>query len=223
MGDDARLFLQIRNSINSEIVGLLNHCEFVKELMDYLEFLYSGKVNMSWMYDVCKSFFRAEKEAKSLNTYFMEFKKTYEELNVLLPFSTNIKVQQTQREKMVVMSFLVGFPLELETAKLQILSSPKMAHFKKFLVEFCILKYQESLKISTPDTTHTKTGKTCLFSSSNEWVIDSGATDHMTGLPTLAFNLIYAGKLTKDLNCCILFFSDYCISQDLMTKKILGK
>ena len=43
--DDARLFLQIRNSIDSEIVGLLNHCEFVKELIDYLEFLYSGKGN----------------------------------------------------------------------------------------------------------------------------------------------------------------------------------
>ena len=54
--DDARLFLQIRNSIDSEIVGLLNHCEFVKELMDYLEFLYSGKGNWSRMYDVCKAF-----------------------------------------------------------------------------------------------------------------------------------------------------------------------
>lgn len=95
MRDDARLFLQIRNSIDSEIVGLLNHCEFVKELMDYLEFLYSGKGNMSRMYDVCKAFYRAEKEAKSLTTYFMDFKKTYEELNVLLPFSTNIKVQHT--------------------------------------------------------------------------------------------------------------------------------
>ena len=92
MRDDARLFLQIRNSIDSEIVGLLNHCEFVKELMDYLEFLYSGKGNMSRMYDVCKAFQCAEKEAKSQTTYFMDFKKTYEELNVLLPFNTDIKV-----------------------------------------------------------------------------------------------------------------------------------
>ncbi|KAF9672245.1 hypothetical protein SADUNF_Sadunf11G0020900 [Salix dunnii] len=59
---------------------------------------------MSQIYDVCKAFYHAEKEAKSLTTYFMDFKKTYEELNVLLPFSTNIKVQEAQREKMVVMS-----------------------------------------------------------------------------------------------------------------------
>ena len=39
MQDDAQLFLQIKNSINSDIVGLLSHYEFVKELMDYLDFL----------------------------------------------------------------------------------------------------------------------------------------------------------------------------------------
>lgn len=60
---------------------MVNHCEFVKELMDYLEYLYSGKGNVSRTYEVCKAFYRPEKEAKSLTTYFMEFKKTYEELN----------------------------------------------------------------------------------------------------------------------------------------------
>ena len=129
--DDARLFLQIRNSIDSEIVGLLNHCEFVKELMDYLEFLYSGKGNLSRMYDVCKAFYRAEKEAKSLTTYFMDFKKTYEELNVLLPFSTDIKAQQTQREKMAVMSFLAGLPSEFEIAKSQILSNSEIGSLQE--------------------------------------------------------------------------------------------
>ena len=47
----------------------------------------------------------------------MEFKKTYEELNMLLPFSTDITVQQMQREKMAVMSFLAGLPSEFEIAK----------------------------------------------------------------------------------------------------------
>ncbi|KAB5519281.1 hypothetical protein DKX38_023600 [Salix brachista] len=145
MRDDARLFLQIRNSIDSEIVGLLNHCEFVKELMDYLEFLYSGKGNMSRMYDVCKAFYRAEKEAKSLTTYFMDFKKTYEELNVLLPFSTDIKVQQNQREKMAVMSFLAGLPSELEAVKSQILSSPEIGSLQEVFSR--ILRTEGTLSI----------------------------------------------------------------------------
>lgn len=54
--------------------------------MNYLEFLHSDKGNMSRMYDICKAFYRAKKKAKSITTYYMEFTKTYEELNVLLPF-----------------------------------------------------------------------------------------------------------------------------------------
>ena len=214
----------------------------------------------------------------------MDFKKTYEELNVFLPFSTDIKVQQTQREKMAVMSFLAGLPSEFETAKSQILSNSEIGslqevfsrilrtestssiqqtnnvlvakggsndtgrksnnrgesktsdsynndssnivcyycheldHTKKYCKklqnhnqrnqianvatasntsssssdktvmvsadEFAkFSQYQESLKISTPVTALAETGKTCLISSSNKWVIDSGATNHMTGNP----------------------------------------
>ena len=131
--DDAGLFLQIRNSIDSEVIGLINYCEFVKELMDYLDFLYSGKGNISKIYEVCKSFYHAEKQDRSLTTYFMDFKKTYEELNVLLPFSPDVKVQQAQREKMVVMSFLAGLPPEFETTKSQILSSFEISSLKSFV------------------------------------------------------------------------------------------
>ena len=56
MEEDAHLYLQIRNSIDSEVIGLINHCEFVKELMDYLEFLYYGKGNISRIFEVYKAF-----------------------------------------------------------------------------------------------------------------------------------------------------------------------
>ena len=45
MEEDACLYLQIRNFIDNEVIGIINHCEFVKKLMDYLKFLYFGKVN----------------------------------------------------------------------------------------------------------------------------------------------------------------------------------
>ena len=95
MEEDVCLYLQIRNSIDSEVIGLINHREFVKELMDYLEFLYSGKGNVSRIFEVCKAFHQLEKQDMSSTTHFMEFKKTYEELNMLLPFSADIEVQQT--------------------------------------------------------------------------------------------------------------------------------
>ncbi|KAH0679520.1 hypothetical protein KY284_020605 [Solanum tuberosum] len=63
--DDAKLLLQIINFIDNEVVGLVNH--------------------------FCKAFYHSEKKVKSLTAYFMEFKKTYEELNVILLSSTDIK------------------------------------------------------------------------------------------------------------------------------------
>ena len=39
--DDTRFFLQIRNSIDGKVLALINNCEFVKELMEYLEFVFS--------------------------------------------------------------------------------------------------------------------------------------------------------------------------------------
>ena len=56
--ENACLFIQIRNSINSKVPSLVNQCEFVKELMNYLEFVFSGKGNVSRIFDVCKTFYR---------------------------------------------------------------------------------------------------------------------------------------------------------------------
>lgn len=110
---------------------------------------------------------------------------------------------------------------------------------------------------------------TCLLSCASKWVIDSGASDHMTGNPTLfssldkhtssshvtiadgstphvlgsgtieltpsvslssvlslpnfSFNLLSVSKITRALKCCVSFFPDYCVFQDLSTKKIIGR
>ncbi|RVX08747.1 Retrovirus-related Pol polyprotein from transposon RE1 [Vitis vinifera] len=283
MQDDARLFLQMKNSINSDIVGLLSHCEFVKELMDYLDFLYSGKGNVSRMYDVWNAFHCPEKGAKSLTAYFMDFKKVYEELNALMPFSPDVRVQQAQREQMAVMSFLSGLPSEFETAKSQILSGSDIGSFRKFSVEFYELRmshllstpmfslqkekmqkmqegklqnrnrriqtanvatsdtatfsdssnkivtmtaeefskysqYQDALKASTPVSALAESGKTCLVSSSNKWIIDSGATDHMTGSGTV--KPTSSITLSSVLNLPNLAFN---LISDLMTKRTFGK
>ncbi|KAK6131239.1 hypothetical protein DH2020_035020 [Rehmannia glutinosa] len=164
--DDARLFLQIRNSIDSDVVGMINHCEFVKELMDYLAFVYSGG-NIRRMYDVCQAFYRAEKGERSLTDYFMDFKKTHEELNLLFPFSTDVKAQAAQREKMAVMSFLTGLPSEFETAKSQILSSPEISSLQEVFSR--ILRNEKSTPISTHNAfvSHTSDSKKPMYKNGN--------------------------------------------------------
>ncbi|KAJ9558057.1 hypothetical protein OSB04_012671, partial [Centaurea solstitialis] len=91
---DARLYLQIINTIEPSVSSLVSHCEYVKDLIEYLEFLYSGRSNISRIYTVCKSFHRGEQQDRSLTNYVMEFKKVYEELNSLLPLSADVKAMK---------------------------------------------------------------------------------------------------------------------------------
>ena len=42
-------------------------------------------------------------------------------------------------------------------------------------------------------------------------------------LPQFSFNLIFVSKLTCTLNCNISFFLDYCLIQDLSTKRVIGR
>ena len=64
--DDALLFLQICNSIDDKVLTLINHWEHVKELIKYLEFVYSSKWNISRIFDVCRAFYHIEKQDRSL-------------------------------------------------------------------------------------------------------------------------------------------------------------
>ena len=131
LDDDVSLLLQIRNSIDGKVLTLINHCEFVKKLMEYLEFVYFGKGNISCMFDVCRAFYRTEEQDRSFIELFMDYKKTNEELNTLLPFSPDVQVQQDQREKMVVMGFLAALPSEYDSIKAQILSNPEISSFQE--------------------------------------------------------------------------------------------
>ena len=95
--------------------------------MDYLEFVFSRKGNVSHIFDVCKAFYQSEKQDQSLIEFFMAYKKIHEELNMLMPFNPDVKVQQSQQEQMTVMGFLAALPFENDSAKAQILSSPEIS------------------------------------------------------------------------------------------------
>ena len=47
----------------------------------------------------------------------MAYKKIHEELNMFMPFSPDVKVQQSQREQMTVMGFLATLPSDYDSAK----------------------------------------------------------------------------------------------------------
>ncbi|GKV53382.1 hypothetical protein SLEP1_g59913 [Rubroshorea leprosula] len=65
-----------------------------------------------------------------------------------------------------------------------------------------------------------------LTSFSPSWIIDSGATDHMTEsvlhVPNFATNLLSISSITKSMNCSVTFFPTHCVFQDLETRRMIG-
>ncbi|KAH6822275.1 hypothetical protein C2S53_010673 [Perilla frutescens var. hirtella] len=83
---------------DSGVIGMVFHCRTVKALLAYLEFLYSGKENISCMYTVCQTFYRPDMGDQSLIDYFMEFTKTYEKLNTLLLIVKTLRFSKPSTE-----------------------------------------------------------------------------------------------------------------------------
>ena len=73
--DDARLFLQIRNSIDGKVITLINHYEFVKKLMNCLEFVYSRKRNISRIVNVCQAFYPLRNKIGRLRNFLWTIKR----------------------------------------------------------------------------------------------------------------------------------------------------
>ena len=78
---------------------------------------------------------------------------------------------------------------------------------------------------------HISLSNVTLADGSTSCVLGSGTVNptpllslsSVLSLPKFSFNLISVSKLTRALNCCISFFLDHCLFQDLMTKQIIGK
>ena len=52
----------ISKTPSREIIGLVDHCESVKELLEFLDFLYPGKEQVHRMFEVCMQFFSAKRK-----------------------------------------------------------------------------------------------------------------------------------------------------------------
>ena len=50
---------------------------------------------------------------------------------MLMPFSLDVKVQQSQREQMTIMRFLAALPFEYDSVKAQILSSLEISSLQE--------------------------------------------------------------------------------------------
>ncbi|XP_071912963.1 uncharacterized protein [Coffea arabica] len=125
--EDAQIFGTIWNSMESRIAYMCFHCETTKEVWNYVRLLYCS--NLSRMYDVSLEYFQLQQDNKTVTEYFADLKRVSEELNVIMPLSSDITVMQRQREQMLVLKFLAGLKPEFEPIKSQILAGEQLPSF----------------------------------------------------------------------------------------------
>ena len=89
----------------------------------------------------------------------MAYKKIHEELNMIIPFSPDVKVQQSQREQMEVMGFLATLPFEYDSAKAQILFSLEISSLQE---TFSKILRTEVSSSSSPTLVSTQTSSALI-------------------------------------------------------------
>lgn len=52
--------------------------------------------------------------------------------------------------------------------------------------------------------------------------LTQGDISHVLYIPDFKYNLLSVSKLTRELHCCMVFYPDHCILQDLHTGKVKG-
>ena len=76
---------------------------------------------------------------------------------------------------------------------------------------------------STSTITLTDGSASCVLGLGTIHPTSLSTLTFVLSLPQFSFNLIYLSKLNCTLHCNISFFLDYCLIQDLLTKRIIGR
>jgi len=77
------------------------------------------------------------------------------------------------------------------------------------------------LSVSHPGKVQLPTGDSAVVTHSGSSQLTGGdVVKNVLCVPTFQFNLLSVSKLTKELNCCVVFFPDFFIIQDLFTGKV---
>ena len=64
--EDIQLYGMIEKTLDKSIKHVLSHSEIVKDLWEYMKFVYSGKENLSRIYKVSQEFHHPEQKDNSL-------------------------------------------------------------------------------------------------------------------------------------------------------------
>ena len=73
------------------------------------------------------------------------------------------------------------------------------------------------------DKVQVPTGGRCqITSAGNATIFGTSKIQNVLHVPDFKLNLLSVPKMTKELQCCMVFYPDFCLLQDLHTRKVRG-
>ncbi|XP_028106008.1 uncharacterized protein LOC114305088 [Camellia sinensis] len=95
-----------------------------------------------------------------------------------------------------------------------------------------LLDRRSSTALSTASSSFARSGQDkvriadgTVSSISGKGLVQVTPTMHLSSVlhvPKFSVNLLSLSRLTQDLNCCVTFFPDHCLFQDLVTGRTIG-
>ncbi|XP_068657885.1 uncharacterized protein [Aristolochia californica] len=116
------------NRMEEHVTNNVVHLETSKDIWDTCSKLYSSTTSLQRVYDVFQSML-ATKQGDNIHEFLARFCGLLKEWQISQPYSTNIVVQEKQRDALAAAICLTNIKSYLEVAKTQLLSSSAIPSF----------------------------------------------------------------------------------------------
>ncbi|XP_058111131.1 uncharacterized protein LOC131254143 [Magnolia sinica] len=192
--DDMIVMSWLWNSMADNVRSGLLFLKTVKEIWDTVHELYSDAHNMSRIFQLEKEIASLQQNDKSLTEYYAKLRSLWEELAYHDEEDTycsrDVILIKKRQERRRIFKFLDGLNNEYEILRQQIIHNAETMtlnqifreEYDNLIAQKASLSVSKSMATSSSPMSITSTPA----SSSQPWVIDTGATDHMTGSVKLA-------------------------------------
>ncbi|RVW96191.1 Retrovirus-related Pol polyprotein from transposon RE1 [Vitis vinifera] len=200
---DAQLYSVLWQSVDPKILLHLRAYKTCFKFWNQAKWLYTNDIQR--LYKVASSIVNVRQQDMDLSTYIGQIASLKGEFLTVMPLTTDVGDQRTQIDKFFMVLTIIGLRPDLETVRDQILGSSSVpslddvfAHLLRISstqtlpsdntsdssVEYDdYLRYQTTKSASVASIAQTGNVSACLThtSSLRPWILDSGASDHISG------------------------------------------
>ncbi|KAG6386092.1 hypothetical protein SASPL_154979 [Salvia splendens] len=184
--DDCSVMTWILNSLEPAISQNIMCLDSAKAMWDAIREMFFNDKNVSRVFELYEKLFSHTQDTQSVNDYFSTLKGLADEILVYHPLSCDATTRAKQWEEFMVAKFLSGLNADLQPLRDSLMASDDIPTLSNAL--------SHVLRVSTGRTESTLFDNSAMsargraafdVSPGKSWMLDSGASTHITGTKSL--------------------------------------